>query len=117
MFTTLFLEPRKLLKSVTPTRTRFVPSLFTFPPPKRVADSLLVSNLITQGSLRVSLKDSESGKPIDDAELKKMFSVVGEVKLIKPQPDNPECVFVSPWVFIFSASLTSLLGPGLFIRI
>ncbi|KAL7409413.1 hypothetical protein BDY24DRAFT_220006 [Mrakia frigida] len=43
-----------------------------------------------QGSLRVALKDSASNKPIDDAELKKVFSAVGEVKLIKPQPDNPE---------------------------
>lgn len=63
------------------------------PYPSAVMDALTsVPSLSYQGSLRVELKDSPSGKPIDDAELKKLFATVGEVKLVKNQPDHPECV-------------------------
>jgi hypothetical protein len=52
--------------------------------------SLLTSCTIwcVQGSLHVILKGSE--KPIDDTELRRVFSQAGEIKLIKPQQENAE---------------------------
>jgi hypothetical protein len=45
-----------------------------------------------QGTLLVTLRNSASGQPIDDNEVRRKFQQFGDVKSVKPVNDRPECV-------------------------
>ncbi|TFK41933.1 hypothetical protein BDQ12DRAFT_696506 [Crucibulum laeve] len=47
-----------------------------------------------QGALQVTLRNSPSGQPIDDNEVKRKFQQFGDVKSVKPVGDRPDSRYV-----------------------
>jgi hypothetical protein len=45
-----------------------------------------------QGTLQVTLRNSASGQPIDDNEVRRKFQQFGDVKIVKPVGDRTEFV-------------------------
>jgi len=45
-----------------------------------------------QGTLQVTLRNSASGQPIDDGEVRRKFQQFGDVKSVKPVGDRVESV-------------------------
>jgi hypothetical protein len=43
-----------------------------------------------QGSLLVTLKNSMTGQPIDDGEVRRKFQQFGDVKEVREVPERPE---------------------------
>jgi hypothetical protein len=47
-----------------------------------------------QGTVQVTLRNSPSGGPIDDGEVRRKFQQFGDVKSVRPVNDRSECVCV-----------------------
>lgn len=50
-----------------------------------------------QGMLQVTLRNSPSGQPIDDNEVRRKFQQFGDVKSVTSVGDLTECVSISPY--------------------
>ena len=76
-------------KNVTGTKTRFTSPITVICVPVLTL-SFPTYHTSSQGTLLVTLRNSVSGQPIDDTEVRRKFQQFGDVKSVKHVGDRPE---------------------------